>query len=209
MRKPLPEFVDGEFYHVYNQGNNRDVTFQDERDYHVFVAKLRYYLDEYMEVCSYCMMGNHYHLLVRVRDAADVYKAALKDSMTNVKVSVHDIITERFRRFVLSYVVYVNHRHGRRGSLFAPKPQRKHVHDERYLRHLVYYINVNPELHGFTDDYTTYSFSSWHDLICGHTDWVPADAVAKWFGGIPAMVAYVEILRRGSDPLPGAPPAGP
>ncbi|MEM1271401.1 MAG: hypothetical protein AAGI08_15260 [Bacteroidota bacterium] len=206
MRKPLPEFVAGEFYHVYNQGNNRDATFLDEKDYREFVLRLRHYLDEYLEVFSYCLMGNHYHLVVRVRDRQLVYEAALRDDMDGPKMSVHAIVCERLRRFVLSYVAYVNRRHARKGSLFSPKPQRKLVDEIDYLKHLVYYVNANPELHGFTDDFTSYPFSSWAELDCGYGAWIPVETVYEWYDGRAGLLRYVAEQRKGSDPSRGPTP---
>jgi putative transposase len=74
------EFFPGEFYHVYNRGNNYQDIFFERRNWIFFLDKLRLYLagdpsrdcasarpkriEPSAHVVAYCLMPNHYHLCV-------------------------------------------------------------------------------------------------------------------------------------------------
>ncbi|WP_146549740.1 transposase [Rummeliibacillus suwonensis] len=54
------------FYHVVMRGNNRQVIFQHAEDYAEFFRSLYYTYNRYpFEIVAYCIMNNHYHLLIR------------------------------------------------------------------------------------------------------------------------------------------------
>jgi len=62
----------GYFYHVYNRGNNREKLFYKKENYIYFLKKYDYYLYDYLETQAYCLLPNHFHLLVRVREIKDL-----------------------------------------------------------------------------------------------------------------------------------------
>ena len=67
MRLDIP-FVTGEFYHVFNRANSpADKLFFQERNYVYFLEKWDEYLGCLLEVWAYCLMPNHFHFLVRVK----------------------------------------------------------------------------------------------------------------------------------------------
>lgn len=54
-------------YHVYNRGINRQEIFYKEGDYVLFISKLRdYFKKDFASLLCYCLMPNHYHLVVHV-----------------------------------------------------------------------------------------------------------------------------------------------
>lgn len=63
-------FVKNQFYHVYNQGNNRRKLFFSDADYKLFLFKLRSYIKPFATVTAYCIMPNHYHLFLFVRNVS-------------------------------------------------------------------------------------------------------------------------------------------
>jgi len=67
-------FVSGYFYHIYNRANtNTDKLFYQEKNYAYFLEKFDQYLSDYLEVWAYCLIPNHFHFLVKVKniDAPD------------------------------------------------------------------------------------------------------------------------------------------
>ena len=55
-------------YHVFNQGNNRDLIFFNDRNYRYFIEKIKQYILPYADILAWCLLPNHFHLMIYVRD---------------------------------------------------------------------------------------------------------------------------------------------
>lgn len=76
-------------YHVYNQGNNRQAIFFNRENYLFFTHKIRQHILPYADVLAWCLMPNHFHLMVEVKDtgidrAADSVDSRGSDSRGEV-----------------------------------------------------------------------------------------------------------------------------
>jgi putative transposase len=60
-------FEEGHLYHIYNQGNNRQKIFFSRENYLFFLRKIREYMLPHADVLAWCLMPNHFHLMVYVR----------------------------------------------------------------------------------------------------------------------------------------------
>ena len=69
----------GRFYHIYTRGINGTNLFYEERNYAYFLQKYGYYLHEVLDTYAYCLLGNHFHLLVRVKDVFPTNLTGLGD----------------------------------------------------------------------------------------------------------------------------------
>jgi len=66
MRANRPGFVSGGFYHIYNRGAHRDSIFREEDNCLFVLRKIKHYAKQLnLTLIAYCLMPNHYHLLVR------------------------------------------------------------------------------------------------------------------------------------------------
>ena len=61
----------GNYYHIFNRGNNRENIFIQERNYYYFLQLYTRYIDPVADTFAYCLLRNHFHLLVRIKDTAD------------------------------------------------------------------------------------------------------------------------------------------
>ncbi len=61
-------FERGYLYHIYNQGNNRQKIFFKKENYIFFLRKMKKYLLPYVDVVAWCLMPNHFHLMVFVNE---------------------------------------------------------------------------------------------------------------------------------------------
>ena len=61
-------FSAGRYYHVYNHGNANDTIFKKEENFHYFLQKYAEYLFPILETYAYCLMPNHFHFLIRMRE---------------------------------------------------------------------------------------------------------------------------------------------
>ncbi len=69
MKKLQNILEPGKFYHVFNRGNNGDKLFYKAENYRFFMRRLNEYLSPFVHVFAYCLLPNHFHLLVQVCDA--------------------------------------------------------------------------------------------------------------------------------------------
>ena len=100
-------------FHIYNQGNNREKIFYNERNYEYFLLKLKRYLLPYADILAWCLMPNHFHLMVYVRET-EKYISKNENSKNQKKRTLNDSIGILLR----SYTRAVNKQEDRSGSLF-------------------------------------------------------------------------------------------
>lgn len=155
------------FYHVYNRGAGGRTIFLDYSDRQKFVSLLARYATpkderddseksypEYdVEITAYCLMGNHFHLLLYLNED----KAAVSEFMRSVSTA---------------YTMYFNKKYRQHGHLFQSIFKASRISDESYLLHITRYIHMNPRT------YLTYRWSS-INVYLGSNDesWVKADRV--------------------------------
>jgi putative transposase len=102
-------FRQGHIYHIYNQGNNREKIFLDRENYLFFLKKIRRYILPYADIFAWCLMPNHFHLMVLVKTVG------VASSDTNGKKrSLNDSIGIMLR----SYTNAINKQQNRTGKLF-------------------------------------------------------------------------------------------
>ena len=136
-------FQSGNFYHIYNRGNNRQNIFFERDNYLHFLHLMREYLaGNGVDILAYCLMPNHYHFLVHLQDE-------------NLSGAMH--------RLSVAYTKGINKRFNRSGSLFQGRFQSIHVNDPDYLIHLSRYIHLNPVKAGFVEQAEEWEFSSYSE----------------------------------------------
>lgn len=137
-------FTEGGYYHIYNRGNSKQNIFLDKQDYLVFQSFLylmnmeqrvttretgesaySYKRDtSLVSIGAYCLMPNHFHVLL-------------------TQVSENGI-SKFMQKVSTGYVMYFNKKYKRTGGLFEGKFKSKCIEDDRYLRYLYSYIHLNP-----------------------------------------------------------------
>jgi len=134
------------YYHVYNRGVNKERIFFQRQNWDFFLYRLEHYCTpEKAELIAYCLMPNHYHLLVYTK-------------------------TFEFGRKVMhplavSYTKAVNQQLRRSGHLFQGSFQAQLVDKDEYLLHLSRYIHLNPVKAGLVNSPQEWEFSSYREYI--------------------------------------------
>ena len=61
-------FEKGNLYYIYNQGNNKQKIFYNRDNYFFFLRKLKDYILPFADILAWCLMPNHFHLMVLVNE---------------------------------------------------------------------------------------------------------------------------------------------
>ena len=69
------QFEEGYIYHIYNQGNNRRKIFFNRENYLFFLRKINTYILPYSDILAWCLMPNHFHLMVLVNNVELTHKS--------------------------------------------------------------------------------------------------------------------------------------
>ena len=112
-------------YHIFNQGNNKDLIFFEERNYHFFLEKMKKHLLPHAHLLAYCLMPNHFHWLVCVKQKGCQMSNMIKPSRLD-----HELTEENHHQqnlsagiavLLRSYTRAINIQQKRTGSLFRQK----------------------------------------------------------------------------------------
>ena len=173
-------------FHVMMRGINHQNIFEDEEDNYQFIntldrMRLRY--DGEGNACgrnccyyAYCLMGNHFHLLIRERD---------------------ERVGETIKRIASSYVYYYNRKYGRDGHLFKERFKSEPVNDMEYFTVLLRYIHQNPVKAGIVEKVKDYEFSSWGEYD-GSVE--PVFQICD-VNTVLNRITFKELEEWGNDPL--------
>lgn len=140
------EFVQGQYYHIYNRGVGRQAVFLEDENYVFALQRIKKYANAFdIAIVAYCLMPNHYHFLVR----QDGPRPA-------------GLLPQRVFN---SYTKAFNKRYERTGTLFEGRFKAIHVDKDEYLLHLCRYIHANPVKHGLVLELEEWPYSNYHEWI--------------------------------------------
>ena len=172
----------GQFYHIYDRGNNAETLFREERNYPYFLKLDAQYVEPVAETYAYCLMPNHFHLLVRIKDQ-DKDRQSLEDCRSLVA-------SHAFAVLFSTYTKAFNKAYQRSGSLFEKPFRRILVDNDRYFAGLVAYIHQNPQKHGFVDDFRSWPYTSYRTALSDKPTRIQRDAILDWFDGRAGFEAF-------------------
>lgn len=152
-KNTVKHFIENGIYHAYNRGVEKRKIFLDDQDYRVFLHLLKYYLspadrkadhpivktgnlnllrprplknlENEVELIAYCLMPNHFHLLLK-------------------QISI-DGMTKLLRRIATTYALYFNRRYKRVGYLFQGHYKAVLIDNDPAFLHISRYIHLNPQ----------------------------------------------------------------
>lgn len=153
------EFYNNLIYHIYNQGNNKETTFRETEDYLTFLKKLNSHLKPKCYILSYCLMPNHFHVIILTTEKSN----------ENLRIGSLNLtrITNAFRLILSEYAQDFNKKYNRTGSLFRQKTKYKFADNTnpKYLNNLIFYVLSNPLDGKLVSKLEDWHFSSFRDLL--------------------------------------------
>lgn len=157
--------ADNQIYHIINRGNRRESVYHDKYDYERFLKLLFDSKEKYnIKIYAYCLMPNHFHLVIYTKYSESLSKA------------MHWISS--------SYVRYYNKRYKISGHLWQGRYKSFIVQKESYLLTLLKYVEVNPKRAKIVKRCEDYKYSSAYNRINNIEDELinipPIDLPVNW-----------------------------
>jgi putative transposase len=160
--KPIP-LENGNYYYIYNRGNNGIDVFFDSESYYHFLRLFDKYITPIAETYAWCLLKNHFHILVYIKLDNEIDYSTLEYS-TVEKPKVLDP-SKQFGHLFNAYTQAINKKFNRTGALFEKPFERKQITSEKYLQNVIYYIHNNPVQHGFVKQMSLYPWSSFESIV--------------------------------------------
>ena len=191
MEPLLPEC----YFHIYNHTIGDELLFKEEKNYVFFLEKYKQYIVPIADTLAFCLMPNHFHLLIRLKEqtvietlilssAKGLKDYSVADSIEKREVLASKYVSKQFSNLFSSYTQAYNLMYNRRGSLFLKNFKRKSVEEDDYFVRLVNYIHRNPVNHGFVDKPQEWKHSSYNAIVSDKPTLVKREEVLHWFGGL-------------------------
>lgn len=138
------QFVPENIYHVYNQGNNNQVIFNEDIHFNYFLQLYKHYIVPHCETIAWCLMNTHFHFMI--------YTDKRTLELKNQGRLLLDPVTNGFRKLLSTYSHEYNIRNSRSGSLFRPKTKSICLVEEvesvnKFSSKQDYYLNVFNYIH--------------------------------------------------------------
>lgn len=157
------ELERGKVYHIYNRGINSENIFKEVENYPYFLKLYSNHIHPIVDTYAYCLLKNHFHLLVRIKEIAEIekYNEILPIESPKIKIiAPHQSFSNLFNAYTKS----INKRYNRTGTLFERPFKRKSIDSNTYLKNVTKYIHYNPVNHGFCSHPIEYAWSSYESF---------------------------------------------
>ena len=188
-------------YHIFNHANGFENIFTVDDNYRFYLDKYQQYILPIAETYAYCLLPNHFHLVVRIRRKEvieEVYRNFKSTNFSKVpnfgkvensgKVEITDNIIEQFisKQFANLFSCYTqsfNKVNKRRESLFLKNFRREPIENKAYFLNAVIYTHRNPAHHAFCDRYTDWSYTSFCEIKERNSQMIEVEKLLRMFGG--------------------------
>ncbi len=149
--------TEGNMYHVFNRGNNRQVIFFTPENYFYFLKGVEKYLASCCDLLAWCLMPNHFHFLIH---ANDLSTKIIKDGGFE-----RQQFSQGIKMLLSSYTKAINKQQKRTGSLFQQKTKALCVSEStnNFAQTVFHYIHQNPMKAGLVTKMEDWEYSSFNE----------------------------------------------
>lgn len=183
----------GQIFHIYNHAVGKENLFECDADYIYFLNKMKEYLLPVSDIISYCLMPNHYHLILRFKETEiikNIYNNRIKNKFTieqsteQNEIFLSKQLSQVASNFFNTYAKHYNFVKDRTGTLFKRTFRRKEIDDLDYLKTLICYIHQNPVASGFAQHLSEWKYSSHKAILSSLPTSISREFVINLFDDI-------------------------
>jgi REP element-mobilizing transposase RayT len=200
-------------FHIFNHANGFENFFKEAENYRFFLEKYQLHVYPIAETYAYCLMPNHFHLVVRIRKR-EVIENLIRNKNNSLVVNTskvqnfgsvtnHEIekfLSKQFANLFSSYTQSFNKVYKRMGSLFIKNFKREPISDKTHFLNAIIYTHRNPIHHGFCKSFDEWPYSSYPGIIYGVEGIVETDKMLKIVGSIDD---FIEMHKSNLDRFEG------
>lgn len=180
-------------YHVLNHANGAENIFRNDGNYRYFLQQYAKYIYPIAATYAYCLLPNHFHLLIRVRSEQVLEKQfeLLKrqgdktltafQTLSGFEEDVPKVLSMQFNKLFNGYTQALNKQQKRKGSLFIRPFKRKQINDPLYFFNSLRYIHQNPVRHLLAKNLMDWPYNSIHAYLQRNESKIARDEVFRWF----------------------------
>jgi putative transposase len=179
------DFIQNNYYHIFNRGNNSQKVFFNRENYLFFLRKIKKQIQPFVSIIAWCLMPTHFHLLVFIN-----HEKLLKENIgnhENVRSGRYQTFNQSLGVLLSSYTKAIQNQEKITGSLFQKRTKAKLMYDEieiepsywnttfgtvinisegkSYLETCIEYIHHNPVYSGLVKNPEDWEFSSMRDFL--------------------------------------------
>ncbi len=181
MPRPLRICYEDAFYHVMNRGSNQQEIFNEDYHYEIFLNLLEETTQMFhAQIHAYCLMNNHYHLLI----------STPKANLSRIMRHIDGVYTQRYNRNVK-----------RDGGLFRGRYKSIVVEKDFYLLNVSRYIHLNPVEAKIVYRAEEFKWSSYLNYINSNakSSWLNTEIILNMMESSDSQLAYQDFVSQGID----------
>ncbi len=193
-------------YHIFNHANGFENVFREDENFRYFLEKYQLYISPIAETYAYCLLPNHFHLVVRMRKR-EVIEDLIRLNFSKVKrnfgkveritdVEIERYLSKQFSNLFSSYTQSFNIMYKRMGSLFIKNFKRNPILDKEQFTNTIIYTHRNPIHHGFCRSYTDWGYTSYCEISDLRSQLVEVDKTVRIFE---SKNQFIEMHQRNLD----------
>jgi putative transposase len=173
MSSNIQQLAPDRFFHVFNRAVGNEKLFLHDEDYHRWLGLIKMHLLPLSDIFAYCLLPNHYHLLIRLNDdlPASGFSKAMSDAAN-------------------TYSKLFNAANNRKGSLFMRPFKRKALGNEHLISWTFWYIHRNPMHHGYTKDWPGWKYSSYPAYCSDSPSLLNRKFFIDFYGSLEALKSH-------------------
>jgi REP element-mobilizing transposase RayT len=197
----------GSTYHLFNHANGWENLFKEHKNYDFFQGRLSMHVLPVAHIYAYCLMPNHFHLLLKIRGEVELVKYFKQKRQTKVAGESTEVLQENievevqgevlikkiskpFSNLFNSYTQAFNKMYDRKGSLFMPNMKKEEVNNDRSFCKVVDYIHANPVHHQFVKEIDKCPHSSYKIFLSKSPTKLEREYALDIFGGNEWFIKY-------------------